>query len=363
MTSTASPEPSHNERAADCWAKILPLGATTVGVRAAAASGQALYRYLRDFYPIHPDPPPPADWTMHIRVGCPPKQWMLDECGVGYHAEPVRRHVEMCGPTQVAVQVAARKWIRAAFLAACEARQYIMLHASAALSPPSANGLRTLLIFAGERQSGKTTLALRLLLEHGWSLLSNDHLIMYETAGQLTVTSLPILIPVKAGTWVDLAHHLPVPYDEVGPSLRELSAVTPETRRDLDTAAWFTYRQLGQAHPLLTEVGPRVRLVTVLPSYGPGGMAVSGRWVTGEPIAAVRPHLRGDWYVAEGEAHSYLLDAPPRDASQIADDSARLLTRLTAAGPVLRWSHYGDPTPLLRWLAADAVPNRGVCHA
>ena len=219
--------------------------------------------------------------------------------GVGYAADPARRRLVLRAATLFDLQVTTRKCVREVFIDDCERRRYVMLHASAVASPPTAQGRRRVVLFVGEKRAGKTTLALRCVFDRGWQLLSNDHLILIANPradlgaasgptgpvaaeARLVVTSLPTLIPVKVGTLTDLldryGDRLPEPWDTQGAAIGEYRAMPARQRSALMSACWSPTRQLAQDNPAATPLdgAPRWRWCCRLRQPGRSLAAPSG---------------------------------------------------------------------------------------
>ncbi|HCU49116.1 MAG TPA: hypothetical protein DGG94_04785 [Micromonosporaceae bacterium] len=256
--------------------------------------------YLAQFYTFV-DPTPasilPIPWVIDARTGAggsmPCNRW-----GVGYVADARARRVLLRHPKADNLAVTTRKVVREVLVDFCERQRYTMLHASAFADKD------WVVVVVGDKGSGKTTLALRAALEHGFRFLSNDHLIIYADEVSpaeepvLVLTSLPTLVPVKVGTYLDLEHLLPTPWDSEGLDVDHYRKMPRAERYRYDQRLLYTFRQLGQDNPIAIHVdrptnGPRVTVV--LASYRPAQQPVGAP----EPIAAqvdeMRAHIRSDW--------------------------------------------------------------------
>jgi len=246
--------------------------------------------------------------------------------------------------------VTTRKVVREVFLAACEPASYTMVHASAVYTDEQ------VVVFAADKRGGKTTLALRVVLEHGWRWLSNDHLILLpDGGGGLVATSLPTPIPIKAGTLVDLWDRLPLPWDANGFDIEVWRRVPPERRHAADDAAYFTFARLGQPNPVLVPLVSR-RVRVVFPRYAGPDETVAGPALVDVPAAAAElgGHVRTDW-LADDRLHQRHLPFAYRAAAAFAADGARLTRRLAElAGGGWRYANRGDPGQLLDTLAGAA---------
>jgi hypothetical protein len=218
-----------------------------------------------------------------------------------------------------------------------------MVHASAIWRDDA------VVVFAADKRGGKTTLALRAVLEHGWQLLSNDHLILYQddAAGGLVATSLPTPIPVKVGTFLDLQGRLPPPWDGAGVDVEAFRAMPRAERYRYDIGVYFSYRRLGQDIPVLVPLADR-RMVVVFPSYSTAATP------TGVPDAVPRDqaaaelgrHVRWDW-VGDRQLNQRHLPRVERDQAAFLADGARVTAVLARGAETVRWRHAGDPAAML----------------
>jgi hypothetical protein len=307
--------------------------------------------YLREFYTVVSGSCD-SDWTMSADIGTPVAGQPRNRWDVQYRADPLTRTIRLRAADPANLAVTARKCVREILIDACEQRRYVMLHASAVVAD------RLTVIIVGDKGSGKTTLALRAALDHGLRYLSNDHLIVYPTAGgpsdRLTLTSLPTFIPLKIGTYLDLEPRLPPPWDAEGLDIDAFRPLPRERVYPLDLRVLYTFRRLGQANPITLdldarETGPEV--LVVLASYGPG--PTTEPEAVGNPIPALLPHVRADW-MFDPDLNQRHLPRTERQPNEYARDAHRLVAALAARSTVVAWRHQGDLTPLLR-----AVTPRG----
>jgi hypothetical protein len=325
---------------------LAQLGDVVVAVR----SDLALVRdTIAEFYPLAVAGRP--DWTVTAIGGAPAAGVDRNRFGVGVSADMPGRRLTLWSPSAHDLAVTARKCVREVFLAACEQAGYTMVHASAIYTDEQ------VVVFAADKRGGKTTLALRAVLERGWRWLSNDHLILLpDGRGGLTATSLPTPIPVKAGTLVDLWERLPQPWDANGFDVERWRAVPPERRHAADDAAYFTFARFGQPNPVLVPLVGR-RVSVVFPRYAGPDEAVTDP----EPLdvreaaAELAGHVRADW-IGDDRLHQRHLPFDHRDWAVFGTDGAKLAAGLAGlAGRGWRWAHCGQVGPLLDRLAADGV--------
>jgi hypothetical protein len=298
--------------------------------------------YLRDFYPVEAadGPDGTADWVIEARVTAPePGMAVLAPWQVGYRADAAARRARICAEDPRNLGITVRKAVREALLEYCEARGYVMLHASAVARDGR------VIIAVGDKGSGKTTLALSAALTHGYRYLSNDHLILYRDGGRLVATSLPTPIPVKAGTYLDYEALLPEPWENEGTDIEAVRALPRPQRYAVESRLLYTYRSLGHPNPVHVPLDGR-RVTVVLAGYAPGGQPAGPLAPAADPMAALRPHVRFDW-AFDPALNTHYLPRNERDRDAYARDAGERLAELTARSAVVSWHHHGDIAPLL----------------
>ncbi|MGC4857326.1 hypothetical protein ACLQ24_29165 [Micromonospora sp. DT4] len=319
------------------------LGDVTVAV----CSPVALVREtVAEFYPSAAAGAVPQ-WTVTALGEPVPTGMRRTSFGVGVQVDAATREVMLWSASAFDLAVTARKVVREVFLAACEQAGYTMVHASAVYTDEQ------VVVFAADKRGGKTTLALRAVLDRGWRWLSNDHLILLPDGhGGLTATSLPTPIPVKAGTLVDLWDRLPAPWDANGFDIQAWRQVPVSRRHAADDAAYFTFARFGQPNPVLVPLAS-LRISVVFPRYAGSDETVAAPTVLDVPAAAAElaGHVRTDW-LANDRLHQRHLPFEHRDPGVFAADGARLTRRLAELGDGgCRYVHRGNPGPLLDALA------------
>ncbi|MGH3067702.1 MAG: hypothetical protein ACRDOH_01520 [Streptosporangiaceae bacterium] len=301
--------------------------------------------YLRDFYSVEPADGPDGreGWVIEARVAAPePGMAVLEPWQVGYRADAATRRARICAEDPRNLGITVRKAVREALLEYCEARGYVMLHASAVAREGR------VVIVAGDKGSGKTTLALSAALTCGYQYLSNDHLILYQDGGHLMATSLPTPIPVKAGTYLDYEALLPQPWENEDTDIEALRALPRPQRYAAEGRLLYTYRSLGHPSPVHVPLDGR-RVTVVLAGYAPDGHPASALTPVAGPVAALSPHVRFDWAFDPALNTRYLPRAE-RDRDAYARDAADRLAELAARSAVVAWRHHGDIAPLLNAL-------------
>jgi hypothetical protein len=305
--------------------------------------------YLGEFYPAATAVGAKPDWIVDARIG-PGGGMRHNAYGVAYAADADVRTVVVRSSDPLSLAMTTRKAVRDTMVGFCETRGATMLHASAIADD------RRVIIIVGDKGSGKTTLALRGALMHGMRYLSNDHLIMYPGAAagiamhsQLVLTSLPTPIPVKVGTYLDLERILPEPWDTEGTDIARYREMPVPDRYRHDVRVLYTYRRLGQANPVITQLGsaqggPRV-LVALARYVADAGPAEDPVPVP-DPAGALMEHVRFDWMFSPVLNYRYVPRCE-RDRAAYTADARRLAEALAARADVVSWAHAGDPAPLL----------------
>jgi hypothetical protein len=307
-------------------------------------NSRAVVDYLRNFYPVT-DGAADGAWVVEATVGPIDHAMVTNERGVGYAADEPGRRLRLRAPDPEPLAITTRTSVREVMVDFCEQRRYVMLHASAVVDD------RRVVIIAGDRGSGKTTLALKSVLRHGMRYLANDHLIVFGEPGAATaplrLTTLPGPIALKVGTYLDLADRLPRPFDTEGLDLDAYRTMPRDERNRSRERVIYTYRDLGQPHPATVDLRD--------PATGPAVLVALARYADGtgpatapvpDPAAALLPHVRTDWMFNPRLNQRYL---PRRERRPDAyrRDAHRLTAALAERATVIRWSHHGDPGPLL----------------
>jgi hypothetical protein len=304
---------------------------------------ESVASYLDQFYEREHQPAEDA-WT--FRCGGAPAPGLAvkrNPFGVGVQVDAERRAVHLRAERPEDLRITLRKLIRAVFLQHCEAKGFTLLHAAAVYDD------RTLLVLVGDRGAGKTTLALDAALRHGFTLLSNDHLVVYREGERLVLTSVPTVVSVKMGTALSLRGVLPPHPGLEGIEAADLGALgSPRLRRNR-RSLYFSFGELGQPFLPRLELGPgtppRARWI-VFPRFG-GSAGEPAPYRT--PISAataVQRFHREEWVYGDDDGPEYF-PAPRRDAVQFVADSRVLCRALVQGAPTLRWRHAGDVAPLL----------------
>lgn len=329
------------------------LGPTTATV---VADHPAIAEYLDHFYVLKHQATTVMDaegWTIEAEVAAPDGAMQINVWGVGYQADLQKRHLRLRADDPQSLAITARKCVREVLVDYCERRRYVMLHASAVADD------RTVIIIVGDKGSGKTTLALKAAVGHQMRYLSNDHLILYaagETAGaggvetRLTVTSLPTLIPVKIGTFLDMEASLPPPWSVEDLDVDAYRRVPREQLYGLDRRVLFTYRTLGHESPTAAALGSaETGLPTLIalaryarPAEGPVPEATP----VADPVAALMPHVRTDW-MFDPLLNQRYLPRHERSPAEYQADAELLVRALTDRARTVEWRHRGDPSELI----------------
>ncbi|MFG1885980.1 hypothetical protein [Micromonospora sp. NPDC049102] len=303
--------------------------------------------YLGEFYTVTSAAWPGHVWTVDAQVGLPEPDASTNQWGVSWRIDRSDHKVHLRAEAAESLSITARKCVREVLVDHCEQRRYTMLHASAVVD----DALR--IVVVGNKGSGKTTLALKAALRHGMRYVSNDHLIMYgpDASGTLTLTSLPTLIPLKIGTYLDLEGALPEPWDRDGLDVDAYRASPRSEVYPLDRRVLYTYRRLGHDNPITVDLGPGCSPATtliVLASYSPGDAGEPEP--VADPVTELFAHVRTDWMFDPTLNQRYLPRAE-RGRDEYLADARRIVTALAERSTVVRWTHRGDPAPILEFAA------------
>jgi hypothetical protein len=307
--------------------------------------------YLREFYTPVDDTGTWHGWTVQAEVGVAGPDAVCNRWGVAYGVDVGRLLIRLQAEDPGSLAITARKCVREVLVDFCEHQRYIMLHASAVVSD------RRTLVFVGDKGSGKTTLAMKAVVQHRMRYLSNDHLIVYRRSnGDLTLTSLPTFIPLKIGTFLDLERYLPEPWDSEGLDVDSYRGLPRAQTYAFDRRVLYTYRRLGQDNPIAVDHGPDNRqasLLIVLASYSPGSERCPQP--VSDPVRALLAHLRTDW-MFNPDLNQHHLPRAERSRAEYAADARQFVTVLAEQATVVRWAHRGDPAPILG-RSADRRPS------
>ncbi|MFF0489766.1 hypothetical protein ACFYTQ_12190 [Nocardia sp. NPDC004068] len=321
---------------------VCRLGPVSVGLITTDAT---VLTYLREFYAIAESSVPPGNWTIEARVARPAVTMAVNRWGVGRAVDANARRVRLQAADARCVAITTRKTLREVLVDYCEQRRYVMLHASAV------GDHERVIVIVGDKGSGKTTLALKAMLGRGMRLLSNDHLIVYpDSADQpttgLMLTSLPTMIPLKIGTYLDLEAELPSPWSTEGLDLDVYRTVARHQLYRLDRRVLYTYSSLGQPNPLaaaLHDAGSGPDVIVALARYTHGHPAVVP---VDDPVEALLPHVRTDW-MFDPELNQRYLPRTERARADYLTDARQLMAALADRASIVSFAHGGDPTLLL----------------
>jgi hypothetical protein len=232
----------------------------------------------------------PVAWTIEGRLTEPEEGMSRTPQQVGYRGDRPARHLLICSTDPCHLAVAVRDAVLEVLADYCEARGCTMLRASAVVDD------QRVVIVAGGRGDGKTTLALSAVADGGHWILSDDELILYRTEQGLVLASVPTVTP-------------------------------------------------GRASPAHIALEGRNTTI-VLARYAPAGESVSARWVT-DPEQEMWRYVRFDLAFGR-QADASFLPRAERSRGTFARDTASRLAELTEATSLaLHWHHHGELAPLL----------------
>lgn len=287
-----------------------------------------LARYLGSSYRLVPrGGHVAAGWTIEARLAIPEPGMVLTPWGSGCRADREARRALVCSASPGGLAATVGEVIREVLVAYCEEHGYTMLRASAVTDG------RRVVIVAGGKGSGKTTLALSAVAGGGYEMLADGHLILYRGGDGLMATSLPEPVRIPAGPGGE-------PQGAAGAGI--LGRVQPPVRG----------RCGGARHVLLDGRDVTVVLARFAPEGEPAGDPVPDHGRT----AGLWPHVLSGW-VFSPACNTRHLPRAARPRGTFALDTAGRLSELDAISQVLSWSHGGDIAPLLDRLAATGKPT------
>jgi hypothetical protein len=229
-------------------------------------------------------------WTIEGRLAAPGEGMRRMSQQVGYRGDRPSRHLLICSEDPRHLAVAVRDAVLEVLADYCEARGCTMLRASAVADD------QRVVIMAGGRGDGKTTLALSAVAAGGRWILSDDELILYRTEQGLVLASVPTATPGRG----------------------------------------------SPAHICLDGMNTTI----VLARYALADEPVSAHWVT-DPEQELWRYVRFDLAFGRKAGTSFLPRAE-RSRATFARDTASRLSELTEATSLaLHWCHHGELAPLL----------------
>src|SRR2546430_2135735 len=140
-------------------------------------NSSAVLRHLDTFYSLKNCSSSEPSWRIKSLVDTPPFGISLNPFGVGYHSQPESQTLTLWAEREENLAITTRKCVREVLVNHWEEHRYTMLHASAIYRG------NNLIVFVSDKRAGKTTLALRSVLEHAWRYVANDHGSLYRQAG------------------------------------------------------------------------------------------------------------------------------------------------------------------------------------
>jgi hypothetical protein len=205
---------------------------------------------------------------------------------------------------------------------------------------------RHLLVFVGDKRAGKTSLMLDAALRHGWRVVGNDCLLVFDAGAGLTACGLPTYAAIR-----------PPVVDRFGPLLRSRIAADPANQ-----ASWAHWERTGPRpdgeHKLYLSYAAISR-----PAFGT--VPLAGRRVTVAavgfgPDTEVRASVRDpiEFLLANRKPVPLMVDAVRERYGPVETDPA-CLAALAARADLVDYRHGGDCAALLTALDSGADHRRG----
>lgn len=289
------------------------LGSTRILVSIAS---DEIIEHLSHFYELTPtNKHIEGQWEISAYLNSPPVGMHRTQHGVGIMSDPQQKKAELYHPDAFSLGITLRKTIRDAFLEHLEEHHFTMLHASAVFNDEE------LLVFIGHTNAGKTTLALDCILNNGYKLLSNDHLIIYEQGGDLMGTTFPTVIPVEKDTYAHFSDQLP-----------------KEQFHKAEEHIYLTFSEIGQKSPIelpIKDFKTHIFFIGWSQSEAPD---VSKKNAT---IDDFKEHIRSDLFY-EQFGHTGFLSRPMCSEDLYLSDSHKLIEKLLKHSTVLDLRHLGE---------------------
>ena len=282
---------------------------------------EELVEYLENFYDIvpittgHPEAEKLYLWKIFPIISKPPEESHKNQWGVGIQKNIQKRELRIYCEINKNLHISVRKALRDVFLSFCENRKFTMLHAAAVYNQSE------VLIFVGESQAGKTTLALDAILNRDYKLLSNDHLILYKNEEFISLTTLPTVITVRTDTY-------------------ELNnSKLPNNFLEKDSRFYsFSFKQLQQN--CLTILQPNnfnIKIFVV--SWSDSSIKI--KKLHGNKTSALSEHIRTKWMYEECNLGQFI-PRDFRDRVSFLSDSQNLLKELIQCSDISFLMHAGE---------------------
>jgi hypothetical protein len=305
-----------------------------------------LLPFLDEFYD-RGDSTSASGWTLDARLIAPTRGMRVNKWGVGYFADVEHRVLHARTASPLALREGSNIAVREALVAFWEARKYTMLHAAAVRKD------NLVLLLAGNERAGKTTLMLRAVLENGFDLVANDHLVVYPDGDSLALTDLPTVVSVRASTYLELEPLMPQPYNRNGVDIGVWQARTPAERIHAadDELMYYSFASLGQPRQTTVRSGSDTgtRLVIVSPTFAPWGSPAGRPEAVADAVPLLLPHIRDDW-AFDRNRNQHELPRQERSRERFLADGEHLVRALSHHAEGYRWQHNGDLIPLLQTL-------------
>ena len=254
-------------------------------------------------------------WRFDVRLGSSLHAGQNDSQGITRQRDEVKRILRLRASRPSALLPAVQRELRRLSLREWSRFGFVLLHAAAI----HRDGL--LIVFVGGRAAGKTTLALRGVLDHGFELIADDRLVVYRSSHCVSVTTLPHDAPVQLRSSRQDRYRA-----DACPAPGRTVAVTSAAGRT----------------PLAFRLGRETRVVMSIVEFDDHRNAFTLPEPLLDPFAAISAHLCVPQRMCR---HDHDESSPPRPGSKGQTDA--LISSLLARAESNHWRHRGDIAPLL----------------
>jgi hypothetical protein len=306
-----------------------------------------LIDYLEQFYSINRRKTDHNGWKIDCCLRTPEhNKYSLTYCDVYYYIDLNNQTIYLRGKSLLNVKITLRKLVRELFMNFCEFRNFTMLHSSAIYNK------KLLLIFAGEKGAGKTTLALDGILRHDFRLLSNDHLIILLDKNNLIFTSLPTFVSVKIGSFLHFKSLLPYPIHAEEFEIEKWEAMPKNKLMKQEYRLYYTLKQLGQPNLPFFQInlGKITHNIWVIfPRFTSANLRIEAITKEQEVDSLLGQHERSEW-VYNNNYNPQIISYNRRTPEQFILNSQQITRRLASIAKAIYLEHEGNIEPLLNYI-------------
>jgi hypothetical protein len=307
--------------------------------------------YLDAFYRRAPAGARPA-WRIHVTFDGPPPGVvpMLDPYGVPIHQDGNDLHVFGDYPP-VDTRLTVRKLARRCWLGSVIRDPFTIAHASAFHNDDH------VILVAGDKRAGKTTLMLDAIANHGYRIITNDVLVVRDLTGGMVLSSTPSYVKIRPHVLARFRDVVEAGVRRHPYAARCLERYDTDPRhRDVEGDLLVPFVAFADAAFPSVTLPPGHDVHVVLATYDPGGPRVEPI-PRAEAVDAMRPHI-SRWELMETMQRDYAPDGQALDRERFTEHGEHILTRLFEAASGWRFHHSEDLAPLLGAIAASEDVRR-----